>query len=216
LPTQTTTKSKTMSRGEGEQRLFKALSHPLRFQALAILSERVASPNELAKELNEGLSQISYHVKVLRDCDCIELVNTEPRRGAVEHYYRATARAFLSDAEWARLPEAVRSGFSVSLLQTVMDDAIAALKAGTFDSRDDNHLSRTPLKLDEQGWRDAAKALSDALERILDIQAEAAERMTEGGEEEPISAMVAMMSFEAAPAQKAAKGKKGTAAAGRS
>ena len=215
MPTQTTTKSKTMSRGD-EQRLFKALSHPLRFQALAILSERVASPNELAKELDEGLSQISYHVKVLRDCDCIELVNTEPRRGAVEHYYRATARAFLSDDEWARLPEAVRSGFSVSLLQTLMDDAVAALKAGTFDSRDDNHLSRTPLKLDERGWRDTAKALSDALERILDIQAEAAERMAEGGEEEPISAMVGMMSFEAAPARKAEKGKKGAAAAGRS
>ena len=55
----------------------------------------MASPNELSKELEEGLSQVSYHVKVLKDFECIEMVKTEPRRGAVEHYYRATSRAFL-------------------------------------------------------------------------------------------------------------------------
>lgn len=54
-------------------------------QILAILNERVASPNELSQQLDEGLSQVSYHVKVLVDCDCIELVRTKPRRGAVEH-----------------------------------------------------------------------------------------------------------------------------------
>ena len=214
MASKTKSRINSKSRGQVEQRLFKALSHPLRFQALIILSERVASPNELAKELNEGLSQVSYHVKVLKDCECIELVKTEPRRGAVEHYYRATSRAFLSDDEWARLPDSVRPGFSVSLLQTLMDDAVAALKAGTFDSRDDHHLSRTQVKLDERGWQDAAKTLSDALERILDIQAESAGRMAED-DEEAISATVAMMSFEAAPTQKGKRGKKAVAAPGK-
>ena len=215
MASKTKSRINTKPKGRIEQRLFKALSHPLRFQALIILSERVASPNELAKELGEGLSQVSYHVKVLKDCDCIELVKTEPRRGAVEHYYRATSRAFLSDDEWAQLPHTVRPGFSVSLLQTLMDDAVAALEAGTFDSRDDHHLSRTQLKLDEQGWSDAAKVLSDALDRILDIQGESVERMAEDGEE-AISATVAMMSFEAAPSEKGKKGKKVAAARGRS
>lgn len=69
--------------------MVKALSHELRVEILTILNERVASPNELAKELGEGLSQVSYHVKVLRDYGTITLVKTVPRRGAVEHYYRA-------------------------------------------------------------------------------------------------------------------------------
>ena len=215
MASKTKSRINTKPKGRIEQRLFKALSHPLRFQALIILSERVASPNELAKELGEGLSQVSYHVKVLKDCDCIELVNTEPRRGAVEHYYRATSRAFLSDDEWAQLPDTVRPGFSVSLLQTLMNDAVAALEAGTFDSRDDHHLSRTQLKLDEQGWRDAAKTLSDALDRILGIQGESVERMAADGEG-AISATVAMMSFEAAPAEEGKKGKKAAAAPGKS
>ena len=180
---------------EVEQRLFKALSHPLRFQALIILSERVASPNELAKELGEGLSQISYHVKVLLESDCLELVKTVPRRGAVEHFYRATSRAFLSDEEWARLPKSVRVGFSSSLLQTLMDEAVTALKAGTFDAHDDHHLSRTRVNVDEQGWRDIAAVLADSLKRIMDIQAESVDRIAATGDE-TVPATVAMMSFE--------------------
>lgn len=200
MPTQTKSKTKAGNKGAVDQRLFKALAHPLRFQALIILNERVASPNELAKELGEGLSQVSYHVKVLLESDCIELVNTEPRRGAVEHYYRATSRAFLSDDEWARLPASIRPGLSASLMQTIVDDAVAALQAGTFDARDDHHLSWTPMIVDEEGWRDLATALTEAMERCIEIQAESAGRLSRT-DEDGLSATVAMMGFEA-PASK--------------
>ena len=70
----------------------KALAHPLRVQLLTALNEGVASPNELAKRLNEPLTNVSYHVRMLHDLGCIELVETEPRRGALEHYYRAIVR----------------------------------------------------------------------------------------------------------------------------
>ena len=109
------TKTKTRDKATGvDQRLVKALAHPLRVQILTILNERMASPNELSKELEEGLSQVSYHVKVLKDFECIEMVKTEPRRGAVEHYYRATARAYLSDKDWQNLPDSVKPGLSAS------------------------------------------------------------------------------------------------------
>jgi DNA-binding transcriptional ArsR family regulator len=194
--------SKIKQRGETEQRLFKALAHPLRFQALMILNERVASPNELSKELDEGLSQVSYHVKVLLESNCIELVKTEPRRGAVEHYYRATSRAFLDDAEWAKLPPSIKPGFSASLLQTIFDDAIAALKAGTFDARDEHHLSWTPVKVDEEGWRELGGLLTETMDRVVEIQAESARRMGKSEGEESIHATVAMMSFEAPASEK--------------
>ncbi len=57
-------KTGTENKRKLDQRLIKALAHPLRVEILAILNERVASPNELAKGLGEGLSQVSYHVKV--------------------------------------------------------------------------------------------------------------------------------------------------------
>src|SRR5215212_8131241 len=106
LAAKTKTKSARRDKASGvDQKLVKALAHPLRVEILAILNERMASPNELSKELDEGLSQVSYHVKVLKDFECIELVKTEPRRGAVEHYYRATARSFLTDRDWRALPD---------------------------------------------------------------------------------------------------------------
>jgi len=206
LAPKTKTKATTKGRSKGafDQRLARALGHPLRVQALTILNERVASPNELAKELEEGLSQVSYHVKVLKDCECIELVKTEPRRGAVEHYYRATSRAFLSDSEWQQLPASIKPGMSASLLQTIMDDAVEALKAEKFDARDERHLSWTPLIVDEQGWQDLSSALADTLERIFDIQAASASRLSDS-EDEGLPATVAMMGFEAPTSERKIK-----------
>jgi len=73
-----------------DQRLIKALGHPVRLRVLDILNARVASPSELAKELNEPLGNIAYHVKILEETGSIELVRTAPVRGALEHFYRAT------------------------------------------------------------------------------------------------------------------------------
>jgi DNA-binding transcriptional ArsR family regulator len=195
LASKTKTKSK---KGKLDQRVIKALAHPLRENILAILNERVASPNELAKGLGEGLSQVSYHVKVLNECECLELVKTEPRRGAVEHYYRATSRAFLSDRDWQQLPNVARSGLSLSLLQGLVDDAVAAVEAGTFEARNDRHLSWTPLIVDEEGWTDLAAALAETLDRVFSIQTESAARLAKKGEK-GISAAVSMLGYEAYP-----------------
>lgn len=186
------------SRSKLDQRLIKALAHPLRADILAVLNERVASPNELAKGFGEGLSQVSYHVKVLHECECLELVKTEPRRGAVEHYYRATARAFLSDGDWERLPEVARSGLSASLVRGAVEDAMAALREGTFEARSDRHVSWTPLIVDEEGWKDLATLLAETLEGVLDIQTRSAGRLAETSGE-GIPAAVTMIGYEAFP-----------------
>lgn len=178
-----------------DQRLVKALAHELRVEILTILNERMASPNELAKELEEGLSQVSYHVKVLKDYDCIELVKTEPRRGAVEHYYRATSRPFVSDRDWRTLPSTVRAGLSAELLELIQGDAVRALVEGTFEAREDVHLTRTLMLLDERGWRDLMKALGDTLERVGKIQTQAASRL-QGSDEQGINVSVSLLGFE--------------------
>ena len=179
-----------------DQRLVKALGHAIRVQALTILNERVASPNEIARELGENLSQVSYHVKVLRNNECIELVKTKPRRGAVEHYYRATARASLMDLEFEQLPPSVRKSLSATLLQNVVEDATEAIKTGTFDARDDRHLSWTPVILDEEGWDEANQVLSDALQGILKVQTNSAARLSES-DLAGFSATMTIMGYEA-------------------
>ena len=94
--------SRTTSR-QLDERLAKALSHPLRQRILQRLNEGgVKSPNELSRDLGDPLGNVSYHVRILRELDCVELVRTEQRRGALEHYYRATAEPWLDDEQWAR------------------------------------------------------------------------------------------------------------------
>ena len=79
-----------------DQRLVRALAHPLRVRILEILSERVASPNLLAKELGVDLGDVAYHTRTLNSCGCLELVDTARRRGATEHFYKAAPRTTLT------------------------------------------------------------------------------------------------------------------------
>lgn len=68
--------------------LAKALSSTLRADALKLIGEGVASPKAIANALEMDVRTVAYHVRVLRKLKCIELVETRPRRGAVEHIYR--------------------------------------------------------------------------------------------------------------------------------
>lgn len=67
----------------------KALTHPLRRQLLIEFRLGTRSPTSLAEQLDAPLGNVSYHVKTLLSLKMVELVKTEPRRGAVEHFYRA-------------------------------------------------------------------------------------------------------------------------------
>ena len=185
------------------QALVKSLAHELRAEILAILNERMASPNELAKELDEGLSQVSYHVKVLKDYEVITLVKTEPRRGAVEHYYRATSRAFLTDRDWHELPESVRVGMSADLFQMIVDDVVASLESEAFDARPDRHLSWTPMIVDEKGWSEINGILEGALKQVIKTQEASAKRLVKSGEE-GFNTSVSLIGYEV-PAESAKK-----------
>jgi DNA-binding transcriptional ArsR family regulator len=189
------------------QQLAKALAHPLRVRILSALHQGISSPNQLAQELKEPLGNVSYHVKTLLEYDCIELVKTEPRRGAVEHFYRATDRAFLSDSDWAKIPASARKGISGSIIESIGQSATDALAAGTID-RKDSHLSDTPLVLDEQGWKDLNKVLAETVKRSAEIQKEAAKRLGKNKKTDGIQTKLAIMHFEAPAVEKKAKAKK--------
>lgn len=74
-----------------DQRLAKALSHSLRAQALSLIAEGVASPKAISERLGLDVRTVAYHVRVLRVLECIELADTQQRRGAVEHIYRVAS-----------------------------------------------------------------------------------------------------------------------------
>ena len=135
-----------------DQRLVRAIGHPLRLRLLTIFNERVASPSDLAAELGEPIGNVSYHTRILARLGCVELVKTKQVRGAVEHYYRAVVRPVFSDDDWAELPMSIRKSLAGAVLTEIADDMGASANAGGFD-RDEVHLSRTPLTLDGRAGR---------------------------------------------------------------
>jgi DNA-binding transcriptional ArsR family regulator len=193
----TTTVRIPRSEQDLETRMAKALAHPLRAKVLARLNEGVASPNELSRELDEPLGNVSYHVKALLELGCIELVDTAQRRGAIEHYYRALTRARIDDSAFKQLPTSVRGELAAQVVNNAIADVAAAFEAGTMTARSDTHHSWTRLSLDEQGWKDVQAELGRTLDRVLEIQAESAARL-EGKDDGRVPATVVLLGYEAA------------------
>jgi DNA-binding transcriptional ArsR family regulator len=176
-----------------EARIAKALAHPLRARILQRLGERVASPGDLALELGAPLGVVSYHVRMLRDYDCVELVRTEPVRGALQHFYRATARPNLDEAQWRTLPTTLRGELIGETIQGIVDDLAEAADAGRLEDPD-VVLKRTLLELDARGYRKLNKLLAKTLDQALAIAAESAER----GAGDVIATELALLHFKRA------------------
>ncbi len=177
--------------------LVKALNHPVRAKALTILSDRIASPKEISDEIDAPLSNVSYHVRVLDELGLIEIMEEESVRGSVAHFYKAVERPLIDNPDWEKLDPKVRTAFSGYVIETLMSDAARSLESGIFDRRHDRHLSRTPLLLDEKGWRKVISVQGRMLNELLKEQAAAAARLGSTGRGVPV--VVGMFCFEAVP-----------------
>ncbi|HSS04483.1 MAG TPA: winged helix-turn-helix domain-containing protein [Solirubrobacterales bacterium] len=184
-----------------DPRLVKGLSHVLRQHILlaAVLGE--VSPKEMSKALGEELNQISYHVKVLRDdCDgLIEETRTVPRRGAIEHYYRANAKTLLPARTWRGLKKGLRAVVGAGQASDLFNDLADALKAGKLQGESD-HITRTPLVLDAEGQRNVKAIAARATREVENERRATAKRMKKanGAGGKAVGHTFALLSFEAA------------------
>jgi DNA-binding transcriptional ArsR family regulator len=169
-------------RKKAAQNRIKAMNHPLRAALLRILVERTSSPAEMARELDEDLSNVSYHTKQLVELECAELVSTRPVRGALEHFYRATERSLLEHEEWDQLDPAIAGHFLSEIMEKVLDDFVGAARAKTIGENSDFQLTRTPLLLDQGGLQEALELHERTRHELGDIASRSAARMVESGE----------------------------------
>ncbi len=182
-------------------RTVKALDHVLRQHILLATVLGEVSPKELAEALDEQLSQVSYHVKVLRDdCDgMIEETRTVQRRGALEHFYRASAKTLFPAKAWRRLKTGLRAVVGAGQANDLFNDLAAALKAGKLRGEHD-HIVRTPLLLDAEGARRVKDIAERATSEIEAEQQATAKRLAKanGDRGKTTGHVFALLSFEAA------------------
>jgi DNA-binding transcriptional ArsR family regulator len=178
-----------------ESTLGALVSHPTRVKSYVILAERVASPNEIALEIGLDVGHVSYHVKKLAELDMVELIDVRPVRGANEHFYKATKRPIVSDADFEGMNPEERDALTRYTLQLHLTDAARALEAGTFDARTNRWLVRMQLQVDEEGFAELGELHEEMYERKLEIEARSAERMA-AGESTSIPTVDTAMFFE--------------------
>jgi DNA-binding transcriptional ArsR family regulator len=84
--------------GPDTHNLLAALRHPMRRAILRAMGpEDEISPRGLSRDLDQSLSKVSYHVRVLADCGVLRMTRTAQVRGSTQHFYRLTF-----DAAWAQ------------------------------------------------------------------------------------------------------------------
>jgi DNA-binding transcriptional ArsR family regulator len=157
------------------------VSHPIRCRALTILADREASPVEIGRELGMDPSHIAYHVKVLLEEGLIELTEEIPRRGSIEHRFRAVFPDEYSDEEYASLTPEQRAQRSHDIFCFAAADASCAFSSGSFGDRHDHHISRMPLQVDEAGWSEMRDLFESTLRQLYKIKQAAGDRLTEDG-----------------------------------
>ncbi len=187
-----------------EPALAKALAHPLRTRILAALEDRTASPSELADEEGATLGVTSYHVRRLESLGLVKLVKRTPRRGAVEHYYRATARPRITSDAWGSAPAIVKQATISAAFDQVGQAVAQAVEIGGFDHAE-SHLTRSPLTVDQEGWNALAAELDRLQERIGAIEVESRQRLARSDEAASQRATVVLMLFNSPTADQPAR-----------
>jgi DNA-binding transcriptional ArsR family regulator len=181
-----------------DDRLLKALADPIRAHAWNVLNQRPASPSEIAAELDVGVQRVDYHVQELKKLGVVEQLTERNVDGAKANIYRATARQFYRDEEWAEVPKSKRLGVAVSILGLISGDLNHAIAAGSLAEHADEHVSRMPMTIDAKGWEETAELLTESLEELLEIQTRSTERMAVSGEDALVTKVV-MMHFVSPP-----------------
>jgi len=168
-----------------DTRLMRAMAHPMRIQIVSEINKpgRTLSPSRFAELIERPLSLVGYHFKELEKFECIELVEKRPVRGATEHIYRASRRVLFDSDEWAQLPGIMKAGTAGRALTDFLLAGREAVEAGTFEARDDSHLSWTTIRVDERGWCKGSAIVAEALDQLLALEEECAPRIEAGAEQ---------------------------------
>jgi DNA-binding transcriptional ArsR family regulator len=183
-----------------DPRLVKALAHPLRVSILSALEHRTASPSELADELGVPLPNLSYHIRMLVQLDLLKLVKTRPRRGAIEHYYKATGNVAVTDQAWGEVPSLVKSAMVSSSLRSIGKQVDAAAAVGGFDDNA-SVVARTTLKLDAKAYKELSRKMVELDKYAAKLAAESEQRRNDSNHTDEFEAGVVLMLFKSSPVE---------------
>jgi len=180
-------------------RLSKVFADELCLKIVAELNLRQMSVTQFHREFGGAkVDGIRRRFNMLTRIGWLKRVHHETggkRRGAIEYFYRATGPAIFDNGTWAEVPNSIKATNSWITFKQLAEQVREAMTAGTFDSRDDRHLTWSLLRLDREGWDKMIAAVDGLFAFILKEKDRAEDRLAGSGEE-PIAMTVATVAFE--------------------
>jgi hypothetical protein len=189
------------------QRLSIVFASELRLKIVTELYLREMSPKQFYDEFGGGsLSRVDKNFKKLAEHGWLRYIRSETggrRRGAREHFYRATALAVFDNETWALVPYSMRVAINWRIVRQIGERVRQALEAKTLDAHSASHMSCPTVVLDQAGWERTVAAVDELFHAVFEEQDDAKLRIPHTGEE-PTMAIVGLSAFESpARAQRA-------------
>lgn len=172
-----------------------AIGHRIRVEILAVLHERDASANELARSVGQPLSTVTHHVGELLKAGSIEIGRSEKVRSVNQHFYRVPGSDLISDEDMEAMSEEARQEISMMVLQGLTAEALAAFWNGRLTSDPRVCLLWSWFNVDGRGREEIADEQARSWQRICAIRDESDARRAESGEE-AVSVLVSALGFE--------------------
>jgi hypothetical protein len=154
------------------------------------------SPKNFSDEHGCTLGNSSYHFRKLREYGFIHLVKTRQRRGSTEHFYEPVKRAMAWTKEWERMSPVLKANLEVVAALGWVKAVGDSFDAGTFDAREDSHLSWDTVRVDDAAWEKLTTLMNRTLKEAMTIGEECGQRL---GPDEGFHASFALTLFEAPP-----------------
>jgi DNA-binding transcriptional ArsR family regulator len=159
-----------------------AVAHQVRVEILAALHEGPASAPQLAKTLGRRRTSLIHHLKELLKSGSIEIAFREKVRNIMQNFYCVVKLPFYTDEDWEAMSTEERQVTSALILQALLVEALASLRAGKFHSDLRAMVAWNRIALDKQGRGDLADEQKRSWESICEIEAQAANRRAKTGE----------------------------------
>ncbi len=180
-------------------RLSKVFADPQRVKILAECRRRPMSPRIFYEEFGgASLDRVLRDFDVLAQYDWIDPVGGEDGdvQGELsERLYSAKEGTVFREDDMAAMPGPVRTLLVQGIFESIALRVNEAVEAGTMEDRVDQHITWTPLTLDQLGWERVISKVDALFYSLAQEQREADSRIAESGAE-PVPMTVALLAFE--------------------
>jgi AcrR family transcriptional regulator len=161
--------------------------------------ETTASAGEVAAEVGEDVEVVRGYLRDLAAAGVLEIVGDASSEGEGEARYRSRNRLhpmqIASAQQIAMIAPQEREAVTSRVWDMITDDLDRARRSGSFEGRPDRFITRTPMRVDEEGWRELTSLHEQLVHSGIEIQARSAKRL-EGSGEEGFEARSVQLVFE--------------------